>query len=524
MQNGIAHSRLVFDLLNLSDRVPLTLSEMAHSLNVTFYPPHQESERLSRFADRLRDTLDALGVNVIPYDEALDPSNPGKVRPGIVIVEQGEGKTEDLAINRVPGLYQNPLVSLREGSVPIPENADLQTTLDTIVGVLAWNLTHVPIFVGEKSWDVCTMNGAVIRFGDWENMQSDVLHSLIPKLTAQVVPPKASEILYREGNLDIVRDGYAGYVDDFLEASKVWKRNGFMLAHTSIDALRYRNPFYRRIVAAYLDHRTGMSYGFMAYQLPVAVEPAVPLSRLNGAMKGVDWDEKAIHNVGGRLLARVEFLGETWIVPIPDVWLLSTRSGCNKTRIDPHRDIVRMGLVGQQIVFETPVNVTASECRPSYDTLAILAHALGNVIVAGLLSAFDPDAEFSTTLQNHGLSVSHWHGYLGDQRIPEGYLLHGSLNPPVSCSTPQSAVFALSSKLQALEGNIERRKEYRGDVHVEPHHGTNMTGCLTLTQTAAWVDRMGQAPGYTNGKEKANGSVKRETAARNALAETISAE
>ncbi|NTU98160.1 MAG: hypothetical protein HGA62_10160, partial [Chlorobiaceae bacterium] len=62
---------------------------------------------------------------------------------------------------------------------------------------------------------------------------------------------------------------------------------------------------------------------------------------------------------------------------------------------------------------------------------------------------------------------------------------HGNMNPPVSCSTPQSAVFSITGKIDALENAIEQGKEYRGDVHIEPNHGTNIVGMLSLAATAA---------------------------------------
>jgi hypothetical protein len=151
---------------------------------------------------------------------------------------------------------------------------------------------------------------------------------------------------------------------------------------------------------------------------------------------------------------------------------------------------LRLGLHNGEITIETPIKIGASACRPSYDTFAILAHGMGNIIIASILLALDADAQFPSALKKNGLSISHWHGY-PDQYYPlSGYLLHGFENPPVSCSTPQSAAYALSGKMKAIENQQPPVKEYRGDVHVEPHHGTNITGVMTLTESAEWVDRM----------------------------------
>jgi hypothetical protein len=478
------HADLVVELLNLEEPLPLTVREMAASLTVTFFPPHEHSERLARFASRLRDTLSAVGARVLDFADAIDES--GKVRPGIVIIEQGEGRAGELAVERITGLYQNPLVALYDGPPPFGEDADLQATLDAIVGVLAWNLTHVPIFVEDDRWTICTMNGAVIACDDWRDMHDDVLQSLVPKLTAQVVPPRQADITYREGALDANAEGFLPFIDDFMAAAEVWRANGLMLAHTSIDALEYRSRFYRRIVAAYLDKRTGMSYGFMARQLPTAIKPAV---RDEGDDQRLSVNGSAAASTGERGHARLCFLDRDWLVPVPEVWILGTRSGCEKTRINPERDIVRLGLVDGKIIFDTPCGVSAGECRPSYDTMAILAHGAGNAMAASVLRALDPDDVFAATLARQGLSLCHWHGYVSEDDLPESYVLHGPANPPVSCSTPQSAVYAFSGKLQALERRLRTSGRYEGDVHVEPHHGTNMSGCLSLAESARWVDR-----------------------------------
>ncbi|MEL6617071.1 MAG: hypothetical protein AAFQ43_15115, partial [Bacteroidota bacterium] len=168
------------------------------------------------------------------------------------------------------------------------------------------------------------------------------------------------------------------------------------------------------------------------------------------------------------------------------VSVLCTRSGCEKTRIDPERDLVRLTLSRGHILFDTP-EAASGDCRPSYDTLAILAHAAGNAITASILLAQDTDAPFARALATSGLALAHWHGYPNAGATPEAFTLHGTDNPPVSCSTPQSAAFALVGKLDALGARLASGDAYGGDVHVEPHHGTNLSGDRTLAEAAEWA-------------------------------------
>jgi hypothetical protein len=484
------NSDIIFNLLQIKKNVPLSEEKMAQSLTVTFHPPHKHSARLDAFVEAFKKNLIDLGVKVLSYEDALLDDGSRKVKPGVVIIEQGEGKNEALAIRKVSSLYDNPVVAIFDEAPPIPENPTLQETLDSIVGVLAWNLTHVPIFVEEDKWTICTMNGAVIECGDWRSPRYDILHSLVPKLSAQVVPPSREEIVYRERIFDPIQQGFGDYIDDFMSAAKVWHDNGLMLAHTSIEDLKYRNKLYKRIVSKYLDHRTGMSYGFMVKQLPTPIETAIERESAPSALNGSHWNNQNTLTLDGETYLLVELFNKEWIVKIPDVWLLSTRSGCNKTNLNPDKDILKLGLHNGEITIDTPSSLSKEECRPSYDTYAILAHAVGNVITASILRNVAPDSEFPDCLENDGLSVSHWHGY-PDKSFPlDGYAHHGEENPPVSCSTPQSAAYAFTGKLKALSNYKNNLDQYRGDIHVEPHHGTNITGCLSITETAKYVDEM----------------------------------
>jgi len=67
-------------------------------------------------------------------------------------------------------------------------------------------------------------------------------------------------------------------------------------------------------------------------------------------------------------------------------------------------------------------------------------------------------------------------------------MVYGAENPPVSCSTHQAALFALTGKLDGLRKALSAGMEVRGDLHIEPHHGVNMTG-ESLTELARWALR-----------------------------------
>lgn len=482
--------RLATSLLDVED-VPLTVSEMANNLNVTFYPPHERSDLLDDFSDRLRCTLSDLGAEVIPYKEAVISGSDGEIEPGVVVIEQGEGKDDDLAMLHLTSLHENPLVSLQEGPCPVPRDKkrSSQARLDTIMNQLTWHLTHIPVFVNQNSWLPCFATGSLAEFENTDDFEKNVLDCLVPKFSAQVVPPTQFGITLREDALSIEEEGYQDFINDFQSSGDVWEESGLMLAHTALDDLSYRDRLHRRLAHRYVNERSGMSYGFVARQLPAPIEPAIKKQDTT-VFAGHAWDSHPVKVVDDELYARVSVGGEEWIVKVPDVWVLSTRSGCEKTNINAQRDIVRIGLSRGQILFDLPTGVEASSVQPSYDTLAILAHAIGNAIVASILAARKRDAPFPSQLKRTGASISHWHGYPSKGNEPEGYVTHGRDNPPVSCSTPQSAVYALTGKLSALGESLKHEKPYRGDVHIEPYHGTNVTGSLSLTESAEWASEL----------------------------------
>ena len=482
-----AHANVPLSLLGLDQSVPLGYESMAHSLKVTFYPPHEDTPRLNTFTDQLRSTFEALGADVVPFDEALANGSNGKIEPGHIIIEQGEGAFEDLAVHHLASLYKNLIVTLYDRPCPIVDDDPPQKKLDTIIEHLAWNMTHIPVFVDDSSWTVCTMAGSVLSHNH-EELEDAVAQVLVPKLTAQITPPKREMITYREGALDVEGEGLLPYVRDFMASAKIWEENGLMLAHTSLDDVPYRNRFCKRITAAFLDERSGMSYGFLVRQLPIEVEPAIRYSEAPATMQTLDWEQQGVQMIDGQPHALLALNDTRWIVPIPDVWVLSTRSGCEKTNIDPSCDLVRMGLERGQIVFETSAGVTASDAQPSYDTLAILAHATGNAIVASISQALNRNHAYTERLQEDGFSISHWHGYPPDGVAPDQYAVHGANNPPVSCSTPQSAVYSMTGKLDAFAQSLREDAPYRGDVHIEPSHGTNISGMMDLETAATWVD------------------------------------
>ncbi len=463
-------------LLGIRRAVPMTHQTMAESLRVTFFPFGRSSERVAKFAERLKQAMASCGVDVVPFEKAVGQGKRGKIQEGIVIIAPGVLEEGRLPVDFVPNLRTNAVVGIVDGPCPARERTDQQDKLNTIVEALVWSIVQVVIYVDDPAWTVCTMNGAIIPCFGNAGFEREVYGTLIPKLAAPVVPPHASDFQVEEGALDLSALRWEPYVRDFEESSPLWAETGVMLFHTSMNDVKFRNTYYRRVAAAYLDKRSGMSYGFLSRQPSFPVQPALTLKE---ASELSCWDslrEAGIGRTNGTMYVALQVRGHTMVAPLHDVSVLATRSGCDKSHVNGHRDLVLLGIRGGTIYLQTPKNLEKGiDARPSYDTLTILAHAIANSIISSLLKKLEPGAAFLRTFERSGVALAHWHGSIDRTVIPAGYVLFGEENPPVSCSTHQAALYTLMGKLDAFGKGLARSESYLGDVHIEPHHGINVT-------------------------------------------------
>lgn len=458
-------------LVGLTERAPLRPRELAAALRVAFFPRAEATPRVADFARRLEAALRRAGAAVLPYAE--HPSG----RPGarLVLITAGEAAAGDMMLDHVSSLRHTTMMTLIDGPCPADREVDLQARLDAIVRALAWHGAQNVAYIEDHRWTFCTMNGALVRFAMDGDLDRQVMDVLVPKLAAPVVPPHAADFELREGALDLDGPGVAEAAADFAESAADWARTGLMLFHTPVASLEFKNRFYRRITAAYLDHRSGMSYGFLARQLPTPASPALSLPEAERRLGAHDWEAAPIRRAEGQRWVRLDLAGERLVVPVPEVRVLTTRSGCDKSRLDPRRDLVILGLGDGRAFLETPPGAGV-DFKPSYDTRTILANAVANAVCASALARLAPGAPWASNVAQQGAGQAHWHGALAEEGLPAGYVVHGAENPPVSCSTAQSALFALQGKLEALRRTLERGVPLAGDVHVEPYHGVNVSG------------------------------------------------
>jgi hypothetical protein len=284
-----------------------------------------------------------------------------------------------------------------------------------------------------------------------------------------------SDFKIKEGVLDVNDKNHKPFIEDLMKSGPILEKTNLYPKGKSVHDLAFRNEFYEWVGRVHLDHRTGMSFGFLARQLPVKLPRVLPYEAAKKKFEQEIDSKKDYFRHGGEFYVVVDTSKGKFCLKVPEVWVITQRSGANKTNINPQEDILKMGLVNGEMILETPkgLNLT-SYYKPSFDTKVILAHAVGNAIFATILKYLHPGSQFAKIMEKNGVAISHWHGYINPKFIPKGWYVYGQNNPPVSCSSHQSAIYAFRGKEHAFYESLGKEDEYLGDIHIEPQHGTNI--------------------------------------------------
>lgn len=488
---------------------------------VTFFPSSwtTASKQVVDFGQKLKDALGELGVTIVPYKESLSAFPRSKwlqwyalalaqevgniatkiigrkrnentrgftllrqmrkglrVRSGVSIIALGESSPGNLPMDHTMSFRRSLVVTIVDKPAHVKSETQFLEHFDTAMHLFAHHMTNVVIAVGQNDWLLYNFNASHPSFPlGHKDFNNHVLHGLIPKLAAPIEPPRLREFLLRQEAFNPNDDQHKHLVADLVKSGPIIEKAKIYPPGKSIDVLPFRNEFYKWIGRIHLDNRSGMSYGFMARQMPTKIPRVLTAKAFKKSGLLITPGEDIAQSKTGQYFVIIESPKGHLACPVPDVWVLSQRSGSNKTSFDPVKDLVKIGLINGRMQLQTPLGtLLRADYRPSYDTKVILAHAVGNAIVAGVLRHFDKEAEFSKSLEKVGIGIAHWHGYLNKQFVPQGWHVHGAQNPHVSCSTPQSAIYALEGKIYSALNAIKENLPYLGDIQIEPQHGTNV--------------------------------------------------
>ncbi|MEL6814215.1 MAG: hypothetical protein AAFP03_05290 [Cyanobacteria bacterium J06598_3] len=285
-----------------------------------------------------------------------------------------------------------------------------------------------------------------------------VQRSLIPKIYVPIAPLPLSR--FEIGHYDSKNSPYA---QKLVELSQALAKtdlfpSGFKLAEV------VARQSHRDIVGAIVNGRTGVSYGFVAYaEPPVYVGPAEISKPDWQALAPVDGHcaSEIRQTAEGRQYLKTVVSGQTVYKQIPDIWLVCSRSGANKTNLDISKDIIRVGMTGKlELQVTAGIDMTHSgvDIKPSYDTYVMIAIALSAAL-------------YTPELVTAGAPIIHFHGYPAKAWFGSQENVVGTANPAVPCGTYESGVFNFLS-LHQLASSEQRPLNLVGLV--EPDHGINL--------------------------------------------------
>lgn len=492
---------------------PIAASEaMAKQLTIAFrpLPPNYDNEKITKFREQLQQKLEQCGVTIVPWEQATKaleyaveipfikikkivktrvvkanisavvdveryPTPVGKAK--IWLAEQLYQLSARYQYKNQPRSVSNIVQSISWAEENIKNIEDPTNTQIIVltepdsqfinpqipyerkipigVSTLVRTFAEIVLGVGEDSISLLNMNLADASFPR-EELDSFVLNSLIPKIYVPILPLPLSR--FEIGTFDPQASSAAAQL----------VKLGQELAPTNLlpagfkldDAIKRKS--HRDIVDWMAKGRTGVSYGFVAYIEPPQyygdreIDESVWLKL--PSLPGYSAEEIRLGENGRRYL-KTKIGDRVVYKQIPDLWLVSSRSGSNKTNLNLNQDVVRVGLQ-DKLLLQLPEGTDAatSDIKPSYDLYVMVAIALGCAL-------YLPD------LVEDGAPVVHFHGYPSREWFTPQEYFAGVDNPSVPCGTYESGVFNFLS--------LQRSVSHGGDRLVlasliEPDHGTNI--------------------------------------------------
>lgn len=510
--------------------------EMVKEMKVAFYPIEGAhiSENVRTFNTKIKECFKNIGVEIVDYNASLEhvPSSKRiqrvvkilanniryifaktlrlsgefyyinlqsikrvvrsqRLKKGVSVIVLGELHPDTLPMQFISSFKHNSIIHILDFPKNIKDDTLFEEHFDTAMSLFAYHMANIILAVDDQKWMVYNFNAShpIYQFND-EKFEEHIKHALIPKIVAPISPHKFGEFRIAEERFSIEDPSIRHLIEDMTTGADLFEKTKLFPDGKKIDNLPFRDNFHKHIGKLHLDNRSGMSFGFISKQTPIKPSKIITLEEAkqkyskyisDSADYFIDGD-KNIH-----ILFSIPERG-TFSIQVPDVWVLTLRSGSNKTHFNPKSDLLLLGLSAKgDMWMKFPEGIKIHEdYKPSFDTKVILAHAVGNAIISSILNFIDPASEFSKEVEENGISISHWHGYFKEDLVPANCMVYGFKNLHVACSSPQSAVYALGGKLTSFLTNLSEAKKYGGDIHIEPHHGSNIS-YTSLTKLAEYL-------------------------------------
>lgn len=352
--------------------------------------------------------------------------------------------TQVIMLTSLDGKFTDPKLPYQQ-KIKLGLNTLVRTFSELVIGVSSKNISILNMNLSDSIYSM-------------DEIGKFVLNSFIPKIYVPIIPIPMTQ--FELGQYDPKSSIYA---EKLVTLGRELKDTGLFPPGAKLSEVISRKS-HRDIVNVIVNGRTGVSYGFVAYaEPPHYIGPTeITESEWEGLLPtdGFYIDEVR-QNEMGRRYVRTKVNAQYVFKQIPDLWLVSSRSGSNKTDLNLEQDVLRIGLSGDaKLLLQLPQNVDprALDIKPSYDLYVMLAIALASSLYAPEL------------IQN-GLPMVHFHGYPALDWFGPGEYYAGVHNPSVPCGTYESGVFNFLSIYELANrhsGNIALASL------IEPDHGTNI--------------------------------------------------
>jgi hypothetical protein len=486
---------------------------MAQRLTVTFRPvPNRyKNEEILRFREELKLKLHSYGVKVLPWRQAttefryeinipffhwkksiktrvvksginavIDVDRPPSLisrvkkfvaeklyqiysrfivkeqKISVTRIAQLIGWAEDCAAKYIEDPTNTQVIVLTElnndfVNSEIPYQQKIKIGLNTLIRTFS----EIVIGVSSSRFSILNMNLSDSVFS-LNEIDSFVLNSLIPKVYVPILPLPLSKF-----QIEQFESQQSNYAQKLVSLGKKLAETNLFPSGSKLSEVIKRKS-YRDIVNVIVNGRTGVSYGFVAYAEPPHYVGKIEITDREWKnlypIEGFSIDEVRQNSIGRRYL-KTKIGKEYRFKQIPDIWILSARSGSNKTNLSLESDIVRIGLT-ERLLLQLPQGVDPQvvDIKPSYDVYVMLGIALSTAL-------------YAPNLMRNGLPMIHFHGYPKFEWFQVNEYYAGVDNPSVPCGTYESGVFnflGIYNLVNQQGGNIALASL------IEPDHGTNI--------------------------------------------------
>ena len=485
---------------------PKNPAEMSERVTVTFkpIPKNYPDAGISAYRERLRNSLLGNGVNVISWENATTEDGSygifsrlmglksvrrkvnavidvkkklspfrwflSKVAENIYRIVRKDslsvssilkisGWADDFTVGYLQDPYNTQVITIISLD-PEFENEDTTYERKISLGLknLINNMSEIVIGVSDRNFAIINMNlsDSIYRH---DQLDDFVLYSLIPKIYAPIKPPVLTRFSVSE--YDPKEFEYARKLSSL--GADLKSTDLFPAGSKFIDAIKRLS--HRDVANKILDGRTGVSYGFIALAEPPRYDgdKYIDESAWNSLQEVPGYNPDEVREASNdRWYVRTLLGDETAYQQIPDIWIVTSRSGCDKTNLNPDSDIVRIGLVKGKLHLEIPrgVDLGRKDIRPSFDTYVILSQALSSAL-------------YAPSLIEKEMSILHFHGYPDPCWFGVSEHHAGAQNPSLPCGTVEAALLNYSAVYETATRNGSDIKLL---CLVESDHGVNVLG------------------------------------------------